>query len=100
MEELNDALNGMTVVTLEPTFIQTVNAETDYKVFPKPNGDCKGLHVTNGTTSFELRELGGGTFNISFDYRITAPRGNYEDVRFADHTQDLDDVKRMGNAQG
>jgi hypothetical protein len=36
---------------------QTVNTEMDYKVFPVPNGDCKGLYVAHKTaTSFEVRE--------------------------------------------
>jgi hypothetical protein len=89
-------VNGAAVVALDPTFIQTVNSEMDYKVFPVPNGDCKGLYVTNKTaTSFEVRELGGGTSSVSFDYRITALRKNYENVRFADHTHDLDSIKAM-----
>jgi len=76
-------------VNLDPDFIQTVNTEMDYKVFPVPNGDCKGLYITNKTaTSFEVRELGGGTSNVAFDYRIMALRKNYENVRFEDHTND------------
>jgi hypothetical protein len=59
-----------------------------------PNGNCKGLYMTNKTAnSFEVRELGGGTSNIGFDYRITVLRKNYENVRFADHTHDLDGMK-------
>jgi len=82
-------VDGVAVVTLEPDFAQTVNTETDYKVFPVPNGDCKGLYVTRKTaTSFEVRELGGGTSNVSFDYRITALRKNYENIRLLDHTND------------
>jgi hypothetical protein len=82
-------VNGSAVVVLDPDFIQIVNSEVDYKVFPVPNGDCKGLYVTNKTpTSFEVRELGGGTSSIAFDYRIMALRKNYENVRFADHTND------------
>ena len=82
-------VDGVAVVTLEPDFAQTVNTETDYKVFPVPNGDCKGLYVTHKTpTSFEVRELGGGTSNVRFDYRITALRKNYENIRLADHTKD------------
>ena len=89
-------IHGVAVVELDPTFIQTVNTTMDYKVFPVPNGDCKGLYVTNKTaTSFEVRELGGGTSSVDFDYRIMAVRKNYEKVRFADHTHDLDGVKRM-----
>ncbi len=87
-------VNGVAVVELDATFIQTVNTTMDYKVFPVPNGDCKGLYVTNRTaTSFEVRELGGGTSAVDFDYRIMAVRKNYETVRFADHTHDLDKVK-------
>jgi hypothetical protein len=83
--------NGVAVIQLDPDFIQTVNTEKDYRVFPVPNGDCKGLYVTNkSANSFEVRELGGGSSNIRFDYRITAIRRNYETVRFADHTKDLD----------
>jgi len=91
-----ELVNGVAVITLDPDFIQTVNTEMDYKVFPVPNGDCKGLYVTHKTaTSFEVRELGAGTSNVSFDYRITALRRKYESVRFADHTHDLDSLKRM-----
>ncbi len=89
-------LNGVAVITLDPDFLQTVNAGTNYKVFPVPNGDCKGLYVTNKTAnSFEVRELGGGTSNVVFDYRIMVLRKNYENVRFADHTHDLDAHKRL-----
>jgi hypothetical protein len=89
-------VNGVAVVTLDPDFIQTVNSQTNYKVFPVPNGDCEGLYVTNKTAnSFEVRELGGGTSSITFDYRITVLRKNYENVRFADHTHDLDGAKKM-----
>ena len=82
-------MDGVAVVTLEPDFAQTVNTQTDYKVFPVPNGDCKGLYVTHKTaTSFEVRELGGGTSSVTFDYRITALRKNYENIRLADHSKD------------
>ncbi len=87
---------GSAVVTLDPDFIQTVNTEREYMVIPVPNGECKGLYVTNKTaTSFEVRELGGGTSSIHFDYRIVALRKNYENVRFADHTNEPDSVNEM-----
>ncbi|MGA9475152.1 MAG: hypothetical protein WBV36_21995, partial [Terriglobales bacterium] len=34
--------NGSARIDLDPTFAQTVNTEMGYKVFPVPNGDCKG----------------------------------------------------------
>jgi hypothetical protein len=89
-------VDGAAVINLDPDFMQTVNPETDYKVFPVPNGDCKGLYVTNKTAkSFEVRELGGGTSSIRFDYRIMALRKNYENVRFEDHTNDPDPRRMM-----
>jgi hypothetical protein len=87
-------VNGAAVVNLDREFIQTVNTEVAYKVFPVPNGDCKGLYVTNKTaTSFEVRELGGGTSNVAFDYRIMAVRRNYENVRFADLTHNMNKME-------
>jgi hypothetical protein len=99
-----ELVNGMTVVTLDPDFIQTVNTEMEYMVFPVPNGDCNGLYVSHQTpTSFEVHELGGGTSNVRFYYRIMALRKKYENVRFADHTNDPDPRKQMlrhGHAAG
>jgi hypothetical protein len=81
--------SGSAVVAIDPDFAQTVNTATDYMVIPVPNGDCKGLYVTNKTPkSFTVRELGGGTSSIRFDYRIVVLRKNYENVRFADQTND------------
>ncbi len=90
---------GSAVVALDRDFIQTVNTEREYMVIPVPNGECRGLYVTNKTaTSFEVRELGGGTSGIRFDYRIVALRKKYEDIRFADHTNDSDPRKQMERA--
>ena len=74
--------DGQATVTIEPLFLQTINTEVPYHVFVTPLGDCNGLYVTNKTaTSFEVRELGGGTANIEFDYRIVAKRLGFEDLR-------------------
>jgi hypothetical protein len=89
-------VNGAAVVAIDPEFLQTVATQVEYQVFLTPYGDCKGLYVTNRTAaSFEVHELGGGTASVSFGYRIMALRKNYENVRFADHTHDLDGHKRM-----
>ncbi len=93
-----DLVNGSAVVALDPDFIQTVNTEQEYMVFPVPNGDCKGLYVSHQTSaSFEVHELAGGTSSIHFYYRIMALRKNYERVRFADHTNDPDPKKMALN---
>ena len=73
--------NGQTAVQIDSLFAKTVNLD-DYHVFLTPLGDCNGLYVTNKTaTSFEVHELGGGTSEISFDYRIVAKRAGYENHR-------------------
>lgn len=88
--------NGAAMITLDPDFIQTVNTEKEYMVFPVPNGDCKGLYISNQTpTSFEVHELGGGSSNVHFYYRIMALRKSYENVRFADRTREFEAVKMM-----
>jgi hypothetical protein len=88
--------NGAAIVALDRDFIQTVNTEMEYQVFLTPYGDCKGLYVSNRTaSSFEVHELGGGSASLSFGYRITAIRKKYENVRFADHTHDMDSYKLM-----
>jgi hypothetical protein len=79
--------NGAAQVSLDPTYLQTVNTGADYHVFLTPNGDSRGLYVASKTaTSFEVREQGGGRSNIAFDYRIVAKRKGYENVRMADMT--------------
>jgi hypothetical protein len=79
--------NGSVRIELDPAFARTVNAGVEYHVFLTPKGDCKGLYVTNESpTGFGVRELGGGTSSIAFDYRIMAKRKGYENVRLEDLT--------------
>ncbi len=86
--------NGVAVVGLDADFMQTVNTGEEYQVFLTAYGDCKGLYVTNRTSgSFEVHELGNGTASLSFGYRVTALRKNYEKVRFEDHTSDADQIR-------
>ena len=81
--------HGSAVVELDPTYAQTVNTGVDYRVFLTPNCDRKGLYVSRktGATSFEVHELGGGTANIDFDYRIMAKRKGRENIRLKDVTE-------------
>ncbi len=74
--------NGATTVMIDPLFAQSVSTQIEYRVYLTPEGDCKGLYVTNKTaSSFEVRELQGGTSSVYFSYRIVAKRKGYEDVR-------------------
>ena len=82
--------HGEAVIQLEPIFGETVNTGVDYHVFLTPNGDCKGLYIAQkSATSFVVRELGGGTSNIAFDYRIMAKRRGFEQVRLTDNTKEF-----------
>jgi len=82
--------NGEAIVNIEAVFGETVNTGVEYHVFLTPNGDCKGLYVSQKSpTSFVVRELGGGHSSIAFDYRIMAKRAGYEKVRLADLTEQL-----------
>ncbi len=74
--------NGAVTVQLDPLFAKTVNTDMEYHVFLTPLGECNGLYVVNKTASgFEVRELGGGTSNVAFDFRIVARRAGYENTR-------------------
>lgn len=73
---------GSATVNVDPQFAQTVNLGVEYHVFLTPLGDCNGLYVASKTADgFEVRELGGGTSDIAFDYRIVAKRLGYEETR-------------------
>jgi hypothetical protein len=79
---------GVAVVNIDPAFAETVSETADYHVFITPNGDSKGLYVIHKTAaSFEVRESGGGTSSLSFDYRIVAKRRGYEAQRLTDATE-------------
>lgn len=75
-------VDGVAVVTFEAIFAETIDLDGGYHVFVTPLGDCNGLYVAAKTASgFEVRELGGGTADVGFDYRIVAKRAGYEGVR-------------------
>jgi hypothetical protein len=65
---------GRVTVKLDAEFAKVVKLN-DYRVFLTPEGDCQGLFVrSKGGTSFEVRELQGGTSNVAFSYCIVAKR--------------------------
>jgi hypothetical protein len=93
--------NGSAVIQLENLFGQSVNTGMDYHVFLTPNGDCKGLYVSQkSATSFEVHELGGGTSSIAFDYRIMAKRKGFETIRMADKTAEFANHRPVQQAAG
>jgi len=69
---------GRAVVRLDADFAKVIK-RGDYRVFPVPEGDCRGLYVRRKSgASFEVRELVGGTSSVAFSYRIV---GRRKDIR-------------------
>lgn len=67
-------VNGVAMVSLDPTFAQTIDLSRAYQVMLTPDGDTRGLYVASkGTSGFVVREVQGGHSSISFDYHIYAP---------------------------
>jgi hypothetical protein len=85
-----ELVGGVATVRIDARFLQTISTKSEYHVFLTPNGDCKGLYVQQKTaTDFEVRELGNGNSSVKFDYRITALRKGYDNVRFKDHSREF-----------
>jgi hypothetical protein len=73
---------GEAVVPIEPIFAQTVNLKKPYHVFLTPQDGFCSLYVTDkSSSSFTVRALEGAGCEITFDYRLIAPRRDYEDLR-------------------
>jgi hypothetical protein len=69
--ELRD---GKAEVQLDPDFAAVVHSDA-YHVFLTPEGDSRGLYVTNKRpTGFEVREQQGGASSLTFSYRVVAKR--------------------------
>ena len=74
---------GRATVKLDADFAKVVKLN-EYRVFLTPEGNCQGLYVRKRGTSFEVRELQGGTSNVAFSYRIVAKRKDIKaHTRFA-----------------
>lgn len=66
-------VNGQASVRLDPAFANVIDRQSDYLVFLTPEGDSRGLYVTDKTHSgFSVRENQGGRSTLAFDYRIVA----------------------------
>jgi hypothetical protein len=64
---------GQAYVRLDAGFASVTQRGAQYLVFLTPQGDTKGLYVTQKTaTGFVVRETNSGRSSIAFDYRIVA----------------------------
>jgi hypothetical protein len=65
--------NGAAYVRLDPSFANVIDRGATYLVFITPEGDSKGLYVTNKSASgFAVKENQGGRSTLAFSYRIVA----------------------------
>ena len=76
-------INGRAHVVLDNLFLETVTIDAEFpmKVFVQLEGDCKGVYVSKGTSSFEVIELNQGKSNVAFSYRVVAKRMGFENRR-------------------
>jgi hypothetical protein len=66
-------VDGRAYVALSPDYANVVDAHAGYLVFITPEGDSKGLYVTQMThAGFTVRENQAGHSTLSFFYRIVA----------------------------
>jgi hypothetical protein len=62
-------------VAIDAAFARTIDANQRYMVFLTPEGDNRGLYVSQRTpTGFTVREAQGGASTLGFMYRIVAKR--------------------------
>jgi hypothetical protein len=60
-------------VRLEASFANAIDGRHGFLVFLTPEGDNRGLYVTNRTaSSFTVREAQGGRSTLGFMYRVVA----------------------------
>jgi hypothetical protein len=64
---------GQAFVRLNPSFAQAIDSSKPYEVFITPEGDTRGVYVTQKTmTGFVVRENQSGRSTTAFSYRIVA----------------------------
>jgi hypothetical protein len=72
---------GEATVALGETFKWVTNPDIGLTAHLTPRGDCSGLYVASlSTTEMMVRELGGGTSGVTFDYIVYGLRIGFEEV--------------------
>lgn len=74
--------NGKAHIELDPILTKNIYVDDEYpmKVFIQLEGDCKGVYVTNkSTTGFDVIELQSGNSNVPFSWTIVANRSDSKD---------------------
>jgi hypothetical protein len=92
-------VNGFVHINLDKDFAKNivVNDKHPLRVIIQLEGDCKGVFVTNhSSTGFDVKELQSGNSNVSFTYFVTANRADGEDVDGMEGSKNAD--VRFGEA--
>jgi hypothetical protein len=64
---------GIGYVRLDSAYAKAISPGAGYLVFVTPEGDTRGLYVSDRSSAgFGVREHGGGRSNVAFTYRIVA----------------------------
>ena len=64
---------GQARIAIDPSLARAIDPSAPYVVFVSPEGQSRGLYVTNRTPGgFTVAENDGGRSSISFGYRIVA----------------------------
>jgi hypothetical protein len=88
-------VGGVGQIALDPAFARTIDTTHSYLVFLTPEGDNRGLYVTQRTaTGFTVRESQGGSSTLSIMYRIVAKPYGVTAARLP-----MVDLGRGGNPQ-
>lgn len=75
-------VNGQTRIELDPILKRSLQIDENnpLKVYVTLEGECNGVFVTNKTADgFTVKELQGGTSNVSFSWQIVANRADTKD---------------------
>jgi len=75
IEDFGEAqvVNGQARVSLGADFVNVIDGRANYMVFITPEGDNRGVYVSNKTPSgFAVHESQGGRSTFAFSYRVVA----------------------------
>lgn len=103
-------INGTATIQIDPIFSRNiyVSEEKPLKVFVQLEGDCNGVYVTNKSANgFTVKELQGGTSNVSFAWHIVANRADeiingertvYQSLRFPDAPEKIQETANVSQS--
>lgn len=75
-------ISGQVRILLDPVLKGSLHIDNEHplKVYVTLEGDCNGIYVTDKSANgFTVKELQGGTSNVSFSWQIVASRADTKD---------------------